>query len=107
MVKVEVEDLSKTVASQLQLVGDETRSDIPQVERLFAVERRSGVAVRDGHVGDGESVKRLSSVVPHIVENETFSVVEADVQGPFLPLDLPPFQRELPSQNHLAVSHLH
>jgi hypothetical protein len=76
---------TEAVAAELQAVGSDTSSDVSQIKRLLAVERRARVAVGDGHVRKRQAVEDGAVLKRDIVDDETFAVVKADTEAPVLP----------------------
>jgi hypothetical protein len=79
---------TEAVAAELQAVGSDTGSDVSQIKRLLAVERRARVAVGDGHVRERQAVEDGAVLERDVVDDETFAVVEADAEAPVLPCDV-------------------
>ena len=90
-VGVHVVDRALAVAAQCEGVGHVAAAVLAQIESVFALVRAFGVAVGDDHFGERHAPECGSDfaavVVCDIRQNNTFSVVEADVDGPVLPLE--------------------
>lgn len=86
------------------------RSDRPQHPRgrtpayggkATAVQRKTDrsahpwITIRHRHVTDTQSVERLSTIVTNVAQYNSFSIIEADVEGPLLPFDHSAFEGEL------------
>lgn len=88
---VQVVDRALAVAAESEGVGHVTAAVLAEVESVFALVRVIGVTVWDDHLGEGETVEAVTHgalvVELDVGEDDTLTVVEADVGGPVLPLD--------------------
>lgn len=95
---VQVVDRALAVAPQRQAVGHVAGAVLALVKRVLALVRVLWVSVGDDHFGQGEAVEdgpHVALVVEgDVVEHDALAVVEADVELPVLPLDLPAVELE-------------
>lgn len=81
-------DGSETITSQLQVVSHDTCTSISKIECCLLVVWVARVSVRDVHIRERKPVEKRAAIVVDIVQDHTFSLVEADFEVPFLPCDL-------------------
>lgn len=79
-------DGAKAVTSQLQVISHDTGTNITKIECSLLVEGVTRVTVGDRHVGQGETVEDVATIVTDIVKNHALSLIEADAERPLLPL---------------------
>lgn len=88
---VHVVDCAFAVAAEGEAVSHIATTVFTEIEGVFTVMGVFGVTVGDYHFGEGEAVEDASFgafvVVGDVVEDDTFTVVEADVDFPVLPVD--------------------
>ena len=95
---IEVLDASLAVAAQRQAVGHVSGTVLAEIERMLSLMGELGVSVGDHHLGKGQAVEDVAWCallnVLDVVEHDTFTVIEADVEPPVLPLNLPTLELE-------------
>jgi hypothetical protein len=72
-------------------IGSQLNTRVPQTH--------SGVSIRDCHIGHTEPVEDPPSIISDVIENDTFPVVETNVDGPLLPFQYSTFDGELCHQH--------
>lgn len=84
---VEVFDCTKTVAAKTEVVGSTASTGVTKVKSLFALERRARISIGNGHLGEGEAIENISTIILDIVEDSTLTGSESNSEAPFLPFD--------------------
>jgi hypothetical protein len=96
---IEIVDRALAVATQSETVGEITGTVFTEIESVLALMGVLRVSVWDNHLGKGHSVEDGANVAlvveGNVVQDNTFSVVEANVELPVLPLNLAASARHL------------
>jgi hypothetical protein len=83
----EVLNGSQTIASKLEIIRHDTCTNISKIEGCLLVVRMSWISIGNVHVRKAETIKETAVVVVDVVNDHSFSLVEADLEIELLPLD--------------------
>ena len=79
------------VAAERKTVGHVSSSIFSKVESVFTLMWMFGVTIRNNHLSERKSVKYRSDstlvIVCDIVEDNSFLVIESDMEVPVLPIE--------------------
>lgn len=86
------------ITTQRQTVGHVSTAILAQIKSMLSLVRVVRVSIWNHHLSHGQTIKDRSDISlvikSNVVEHDTFTVVEAHMNVPVLPLDLAPLDRE-------------
>lgn len=93
-ISIKVLDTALAVAAEGERVGHVASSILAKIKSMLALMWMLWIAVRNHHLGEGEAIEDgpLPGLIPvvkcNVVQDETFLVVETNVELPILPAEL-------------------